>query len=305
MKRKIISIDEKKCTGCGQCIPDCPEGALQLIEGKARLVSDLFCAGLGACIGTCPEGAIAVIEREAVPYDEWTVMKNIAPQGAAVIQAHLEHLAGHGQTGFYNQAIEYLIENDIPIPDHKAPERKSAPASPCGTHPAAGRMGEGVCHPEPQDPLPFASCPGSAPRSIPRGGRYGLPRQPAGGTTGSELRQWPVQLALLNPAAPYFDNADLLISADCVPFAYPGFHAEFLKGRILIIFCPKLDADIEGYITKLAAIFTQHTIRTITLLHMEVPCCSGVRYVVDKALAKAGVTIPIDEKTVTIEGKIQ
>ncbi len=118
MKRKIISIDEKKCTGCGQCIPDCPEGALQLIEGKARLVSDLFCDGLGACIGTCPEGAISVIEREAEAYDEKAVMATIVRQGKAVIKAHLEHLIGHGQKALYDTAIEYLIENTIPIPDH-------------------------------------------------------------------------------------------------------------------------------------------------------------------------------------------
>ena len=166
-------------------------------------------------------------------------------------------------------------------------------------------MGEGVCPPEPHTPHPSATCPGSAARSIPRGGQRGCHASPAVETTGIELRQWPVQLALLNPAAPYFDNADLLISADCVPFAYPGFHAGFLRGRILIIFCPKLDSDIEGYIAKLAAIFTQHTIKSITLLHMEVPCCGGVRYVVDKALAKAGVTIPVDEKTVTIEGTVE
>jgi NAD-dependent dihydropyrimidine dehydrogenase PreA subunit len=305
MKRKIISIDDRKCTGCGQCIPDCPEGALQLIEGKARLVSDIFCDGLGACIGTCPEGAISVIEREAVPYDEKIVMENIVKQGSSVIKAHLEHLAGHGQTAFYNQAIEYLIEYDIAIPDHTAPERRKATPPPCGVHPMAGRMGEGVCPPEPHAPHLPAVCPGSAAMSIPRNGRSGMPRQPTGGTTGSELRQWPVQLALLNPAAPYFDNADLLVSADCVPFAYPGFHAEFLRGRILIIFCPKLDSDIDGYIAKLAAIFKQHTIKSITLLHMEVPCCGGVRYVVDKALEMAGVKIPVEEKTVTIEGGVE
>ena len=306
MKRKIISIDEKKCTGCGQCIPDCPEGALQMIDGKARLVSDLFCDGLGGCIGTCPEGAISVVEREAVPYDEKTVMENITKQGASVIKAHLEHLAGHGRTASYNEAIEYLIENDIPLPDHTPPERRKASTLPPGmVHPMAGRTGEGICHPEPHAPHPFAGCPGSAARSIPRDGSRAGPRQPVGGTTTSELRQWPVQLALLNPAAPYFDNADILISADCVPFAYPGFHAEFLQGRILIIFCPKLDSDIEGYIKKLAEIFVQHTIQSITLLHMEVPCCSGVRYVVDKALARAGVTIPVEEKTVTIEGEVE
>jgi len=302
MKRKIISIDEKKCTGCGQCIPDCPEGALQLIDGKARLVSDLFCDGLGACIGTCPEGAITVVEREAVPYDERAVMATIVPQGNPVIRAHLEHLGGHDQIAFYNQAIEYLIENGISIPDHTGPTRKDKPASPCSGHPPAGRMGEGgVCHTGPHESHPFASCPGSAARSIPRERGMG-PRQPAGGTSASELRQWPVQLSLLNPSAPYFDNADLLVSADCVPFAYPGFHAEFLKGKILIIFCPKLDADIEGYVEKLAAIFTGHTIKSITLLHMEVPCCGGVRYIVDKALAKAGIPIPVEEITITIDG---
>ena len=131
------------------------------------------------------------------------------------------------------------------------------------------------------------------------------PRQPSGDAGTSELRQWPVQLALQNPAAPYFDNANLLISADCVPFAYANFHAEFLRDRILIMFCPKLDQDIDGYIEKLAAIFSQHTIKSILLVHMEVPCCGGVGYVVDKALTKAGVTIPIEEKTITIDGKLK
>jgi NAD-dependent dihydropyrimidine dehydrogenase PreA subunit len=303
MKRKIISIDETKCTGCGQCIPDCPEGALQLIEGKARLVSDLSCDGLGACIGTCPEGAISIIEREAVPYDEKAVMANIAKQGAAVIKAHLEHLAGHGQTGYYNQAVEYLIEQTIPIPDHAAPARKTGACS-CGSgNPQAGRMGEGGCPPAPLSPHSFAGCPGSAARSIARTPATGGPRQPSG-TTASELRQWPVQLALLNPAAVYFENADLLISADCVPFAYPGFHTDLLSGKILIIFCPKLDADIEAYIEKLAEIFTRHTIKSITVARMEVPCCGGVRHVVEKALEKTGKKIPLVEKTITINGEI-
>jgi len=301
MKRKIISIDELKCTGCGQCIPDCPEGALQLIDGKARLVSDLSCDGLGACIGTCPEGAITVIEREAVPYDERTVMETIAKQGAPVIKAHLEHLAGHGQTEYYNEAIEYLIENNIGIPDHAGP--KAPEPVPFGTRTARTAPLK-VCHAGPHEPNPFAGCPGSAARSISHAEPHTGPRQPSG-TGPSELRQWPVQLALLNPSAPYFDNADLLVSADCVPFAYPGFHEEFLKGRILIIFCPKLDADIDGYIEKLAAIFKEHTIKSIMLLHMEVPCCGGVRYVVEKALAQAGVRIPVEERTITINGRLE
>ena len=288
-----------------------PGGALQLIDGKARLVSDLFCDGLGACIGTCPEGAISVVEREAAPYDENAVMDTIVKQGVPVIKAHLEHLAGHGQVALYDQAVEYLIENGIPIPDHsppvRAPRKRIAPGgqkppgeyqSPQGTGPQAPSAG--MCHGGSGGPGPFAGCPGSAARTIPHSG----PRQPVGGTTESELRQWPVQLKLLNPAAPYFDNADLLISADCVPFAYAGFHTELLRNRIVIIFCPKLDSDIDGYITKLSEIFFRHTIKSITVAHMEVPCCSGVRYVVDRALEKAGKTIPITERTITIEGGV-
>ena len=302
MKRKIISIDETTCTGCGQCIPDCPEGAIQLIDGKARLVSDLFCDGLGACIGTCPEGAISVTEREAAPYDESAVMEKIVKQGPAVIKAHLEHLASHNQVPFYNLAIEYLLENDIPVPDHVPPKRNAATSPSC--RPLAGRMGEGiVCEDEPHTIHPFASCPGSAARSIPRAHGTG-PRQPVAGASGSELRQWPVQLSLLNPEAPYFENADLLIAADCVPFAYAGFHSDLLRGRIVIIFCPKLDPDIEGYVRKLAEIFSRHAIRSITVAHMEVPCCSGVRYVVDRALEKAKKKIPVEEKTITIEGNV-
>jgi len=302
MKRKIISIDEKKCTGCGQCIPDCPEGALQLIEGKARLVSDLSCDGLGACIGTCPEGAISVVEREAAPYDERAVIATIARQGQPVVKAHLEHLSTHGEIAYYDQAVEYLVENGILIPEHTPPERKNVPPATGTARPVAGRTGEGICHPEPHAAHPFAGCPGAAARSI-------TPHPPGSGeqfpaTTASELRQWPVQLALLNPRAQYFENADLLVSADCAPFAYPGFHTALLKGRILIIFCPKLDADMEGYIDKLAEIFRLHTIKSITIARMEVPCCGGIRYVVDKALAKAGKQIPVTEKIVNIQGDL-
>ena len=282
MKRKIISIDEDKCTGCGQCIPDCPEGALQIIDGKARLVSDLFCDGLGACIGTCPEGAISVIEREAMPYDEKTVMENIVRQGAPVIRAHLEHLLGHRQKDLYNEAIEYLKERSLAIPGHYSP----------------------VCHPQPEHAghSPFATCPGSASRSITRTTSV-VNRQPSE-KKESELRQWPVQLKLLHPDAPYFENADLLISADCVPFAYAGFHADFLRDKILIMFCPKLDTDIDGYIGKLAEIFSRHEIKSITIVHMEVPCCGGVRYVVDQALERSEKKIPVMEKTITVQGEV-
>ncbi|RQD82328.1 MAG: 4Fe-4S dicluster domain-containing protein [Methanocalculus sp. MSAO_Arc2] len=278
MRRNIIRIDEDLCTGCGQCIPDCPEGALQLIEGKARLVSDLFCDGLGACIGTCPEGAISVIEREAEPYDEWAVMRMIVSQGEAVISAHLAHLAMHDQMDLYQQAIVYLQEHDIPIPYHEEGPQQS------------------LCDP--------ADCPGAATRSI-SPDEYAGEETSIPSDTGSELRQWPVQLRLINPAAPCFDNADLLVSADCVPFAYRNFHADFLKNRILVIFCPKLDADIEGYTQTMAEIVTYHTLRSILVVHMEVPCCSGLRYVVERALEEAGVDMPIEEMTITIEGGVR
>ena len=300
MKRKIISIDDTKCTGCGQCIPDCPEGALQMIDGKARLVSDLVCDGLGACIGTCPEGAIGIVEREAVAYDEKAVMATIVPQGVPVIRAHLEHLIGHGQRNLYNKAIEYLIEHTIPIPEHE-----NSPALPKQTPaPAPGRgKPAGTCPHGPAGHHPFAAYPGSAARSIPRN-PHAEARMPDAGA-GSELRQWPVQLALLNADAPYFENADLLVSADCVPFAYPKFHSELLRDKILVIFCPKQDTGIDAYIEKMAAIFSRHTIKSITVAHLEVPCCGGVRDVVDKALEKSGKKIPVTDKTITIKGEIQ
>lgn len=281
MKRNIIMIDEKKCTGCGVCIPDCPEGALQMIEGKARLVSDLFCDGLGACIGTCPEGAISIIEREAGAYDEQAVMDTIVRQGPAVIAAHLEHLNSHGQIALYNEAIEFLIEHFIPIPDHEIAERRPASAE--------------------SRPSPFAGCPGAATQRIAREERPGpVPSE----RPGSELRQWPVQLKLLNPAAPYFDEADLLIAADCVPFAYANFHQDFLRDKIVIIFCPKLDTDIDEYFTKLAEILSLHTITSITVVHMEVPCCSGVKSVLDQAIKRSGKMIPVKEYTVSLQGEV-
>ena len=288
MKRKIISIDEEKCTGCGLCIPDCPEGALQILEGKARLVSDLFCDGLGACIGICPEGAIEIIEREAGAYDEKAVMNKIVRQGDPVITAHLEHLISHGETHLYREAIEYLRDHHIPVPPHRQATENHE------------RIGKGIEHDEGHlGTHPFAGCPGSAARSIQRD-NHTVHKQSV-----SELRQWPVQLRLLNPRSQYFDGADLLIAADCVPFAYADFHADFLRGKVVIIFCPKLDADIDEYVSKLAEILSLHTIHTITVLHMEVPCCSGVRYVLDRAMVQSGKKIPVQEFTITIEGQVK
>jgi len=275
MKRSIITIDEDKCNGCGLCVPDCPEGALQVIDGKVRLVSDLFCDGLGACLKTCPEGALTVEEREAESYSERRVMENVVKHGANVIKAHLHHLKEHGEIKYLREAVEYLQEKGIPIPHH---EEASQAGQPCG-------------------------CPGSAAMDM----RERNPQKDAGGLQApveSELRQWPVQLKLLNPAAPYFDGAHLLLAADCVPFAYGNFHRDFLFNRIVIMFCPKLDPYIEEYVDKVAAIFSMHEIKSITVARMEVPCCGGVNVVLERAMVKAGKQVPVRETVIGIRGNI-
>jgi ferredoxin len=285
MKRKIINIDHELCNGCGECLPNCPEGALQLIDGKVRLVSDLFCDGLGACIGTCPLGAIYVEEREAEPYDELKVMANIASQGANVIHAHLAHLAAHNEQHYLKQAQEYLREKGIPLPSPKA-------ASAC-------------CPSKPEATVPeFQGCPDSQMHDR-RGheAHESLSGRPAG-SLPSELQTWPLQLQLLNPQASFFDNADLLIVADCVPFAYASFHNDFLKGKVPIIFCPKLDRTIDQYLAKLASIFQLHPVRSLHIVHMEVPCCSGTAALTRQSLAASGKDIPIHEYTISLQGKL-
>jgi ferredoxin len=273
MKRQIITIDDNKCTGCGNCITGCPEGALQIIDNKARLVSDLFCDGLGACIGTCPEAAIIIEEREAEPYDEKTVMANIVKQGANTIKAHLKHLEDHGENTFLAQAKAYLTEHGFEIPSTKCNEEDSA----CG---CAGGAAKTFTKPETKPAAAFA------------------------GMVESELRQWPVQLHLINPNAEYFDNADLLISSDCVPYACGDYHRKFLKGKIVITFCPKLDKDIDRYIDKLAEIFTRHTIKSLSIVRMEVPCCGGTELIVQKAIEKAGKTQMVKLTIVSLQGEI-
>lgn len=273
-KRKIININEKKCNGCGLCIPNCPEGALQIIDGKARLVSDLFCDGLGACIGHCPEGAITIEEREAQVYDERKVMDNIVKQGKNVIKAHLKHLKEHKQTGLLNQALAYLKEKGIESPLAEGPVEK--PVLPCG-------------------------CPGTKVVDFRKDGAVVKKAQVARGQI-SELRQWPVQIMLVPAHAPYLDGADLLISADCVPFAYADFHEELLKGKILLVGCPKLD-DIRVYAQKLGEIFKQRDIKSVTYAYMEVPCCFGLVEVIKSAIADSGKNIPFQEVTISIKGE--
>ncbi len=271
MKRDVIRINEDKCTGCGDCITGCPEGALQVIDGKARLISDLFCDGLGACIGTCPQGAIEIKKREAEPYDEYKVMENIVKAGPNVIKAHLQHLQEHGEEGFLNQAIEFLKDKNLDIPEYE--EKPLA----CG-------------------------CPGSMMQDLSENKSGIEDKSPI--NVRPELKNWPVQLQLLNPNAPYLKNADLLIAADCAPFAYANFHQRFLKDKVLIIFCPKLDQTIDQYVDKLALIFEKQDIKSISIVHMEVPCCSGIGIIVQRALEKAQKNIIIKDYTISINGEI-
>ncbi len=267
IRRKIIRIDEEKCTGCGDCIPNCPEGALQVIDGKARLVSDLFCDGLGACIGHCPVGAITVEEREAEPYDERKVIERIVAQGPNVLRAHLDHLRDHGADDYLHEALDYLREHDIPVPE-----------------------------PEPAS----SGCPGARAMCLePAGATEGEPS----GRAVSRLRHWPVQIALVAPIAPFLDGADVVVVADCVPFAYANLHEDFLKGRAVLVGCPKLD-DAEAHIKKLAAIFEHNGIRSIEVVHMEVPCCFGMVRVAQEALQRCGKDLPLQTTKIGIGGEV-
>ncbi len=278
MKRKIIKIDEEKCNGCGLCIPDCPEGALQMIDGKARLVSDLFCDGLGACIGNCPQGAIKVVEREALPYDERRVMEeNIINAGANTIKAHLKHLFDHGEFGYYDTAVAVLKEHNLPVPQIEE--------KPQGC--AAGQ------------------CPGSSSMDFKEVYKSHAPVETGAHRQPSELQTWPTQLQLMHPMAGYLKNADLLIAADCAPFAYANFHQDFLKGKVLINFCPKLDQTIDHYIEKLTTILKHNNINSITIVRMEVPCCGGMEMLLRQAIAKAGADLEPEVKIITIKGDLK
>ena len=227
--RKIIDIDESKCTGCGECIPACPEGALQIIDGKARLISDLFCDGLGACIGDCPENAISVEEREAAPYDERKVMENIVKQGENVIKAHLEHLSDHGQEDYLVEARSFLKEKGI---DVSLDDKLDYGTGASDNH--------------------FSGCPGARVMDFTEKNNISTV-----GTSHAKnisyLRQWPVQLMLVPVNASYLKGADLLISADCVPFACADFHEDFLRGRVVLVGCPKFN-DVQVYQNKITQI---------------------------------------------------
>jgi Pyruvate/2-oxoacid:ferredoxin oxidoreductase delta subunit len=243
--RKVIHIDEERCDGCGECVTGCAEGAIAIINGKARLIGETYCDGLGVCLGHCPQGAITMEEREAEAFDK------------VKTREHLERLRN----------------------------RKSGPG-----------------------PLPLAAtphqCPGSMTRSL-----GGGPAMVAAGVHDvmnpqrSELKNWPVQLTLVPPSAPYFRQADILLVADCVPFACADFHRRFLRGKPVIIGCPKLDRA-EFYVQKLAEIVRTAQPRSLSVVHMEVPCCSGLTRIAQHALGTAESNTPLTDVTVSIGGEV-
>lgn len=273
MERKIINIDEEKCTGCGDCIPNCPEGAIQIIDEKARLISDLFCDGLGACIGHCPEGAITIEEREARPYDEEMVMENIVKQGDNTIRAHLNHLKEHGETEFLRQAHCFLEEKGIDFKMDKEPVEH---------HQGGG-------------------CPGARAMSFAQADSKEGTEE---GNRPSQLNHWPIQLHLVSPLAPQFQGKDVLLAADCVAYTVGDFHKDFLKGKSLTIACPKLDSGKEVYIEKLRAFIDHAKINTLTVMTMEVPCCSGLVYLAEEALRSSERHIPLKHITVSLKGEV-
>ena len=238
----VVKIDEEKCNGCGLCIPNCAEGALQIVDGKAKLVSDKFCDGLGACLGHCPQDAITIIERNAEDFDE------------KAVEIHL----------------------------HK---------------------GKSIPEPQPKpEPVPFMGCPSSMAMHF-KPSESRVEPNPVSPQV-SMLSQWPVQLKLVPINAPYFQNADFLVVADCVPFAYPNFHQDFLKGKVVVVGCPKLD-DIQYYKEKLTEIFKTNTIKSVTVPYMEVPCCFGLVKATEDAIAASGKKIPLKKVKIGIRGEIK
>jgi Pyruvate/2-oxoacid:ferredoxin oxidoreductase delta subunit len=243
--RKIVKIDEDKCDGCGACVLNCAEGAIRVVDGKARVVSDSLCDGLGACLGTCPRGALTIEERPAEAFDP-AAAEAAAPAGGA-----------------------------------KAPE-------PSG----------------PDEPL-ACGCPGTMMRTLDRSPATGAdeaarPRA----ARASRLGQWPVQLALLPPAGDIWQDAEVLIAADCAAYAMGDFHDRLLDGRTLAVACPKLD-DTRPYVEKLAAVFRGNDVRRVTVARMEVPCCGGLETTVREALRRAEKPIPLDVVVVNVGGRVQ
>ena len=261
MKRKIVRIDQEKCTGCGLCVDACHEGALELVDGKARLMSESYCDGLGNCLPECPAGAITIEERDAADFDEGAVKKQMETAKA------------------------------------KSTEKPGSEAS-CGCGGA-----ESASAPEDVPEKLACGCPGTSARLIERGEcAHGAAAPQQATAPESQLRQWPCQIKLVPVNAPYLDNADLLVAADCTAYAHANIHSDFMRGRITLIGCPKLD-DTD-YAEKLTEILKAHEIRSIKVLRMEVPCCGGIVNAVKQALIDSGRMIPWGVVTIGADGRI-
>jgi NAD-dependent dihydropyrimidine dehydrogenase PreA subunit len=279
MKRKVIQIVEEKCTGCGECVSGCAEGALQIIDGKARLISDMLCDGLGACIGVCPEGAIEIIEREAEPYNESIVMENMVKQGKNTVIAHMKHLKDHNMHDYLKQAVSFLIENKSKLTfnvDEVIREVHFYNSN--GEH----------------------ACPGA--KTI----QFNKDTDNIINNTDqpSELRQWPIQMHLISPVAPYFKNADVLLAADCVAYSVGNFHSKYLKNKRIAVACPKLDSNQDVYVDKLVRLINESKINTLTVMIMEVPCCSGLLRLVQMALQHAESVVPVKMIKISLQGDV-
>lgn len=257
--RKIVHIDEDKCDGCGACVPGCAEGAIQVIDGKARLVSEVYCDGLGACLGHCPRGAITIEERPAEPFNEQAVR-------------------------------EYLATKEAETPRAPQPASSSCPS-------AAVRVLDTA---NPPHPMTEGGCPGTALRQFQAAAMAADTSRQA---EPSALGHWPVQLRLVPPGAPFLKRADLLVCADCVPFAVPDFHRRYLAGRAVLVGCPKLD-DIQAYRHKLAQIFAEAQPRSVTVLRMEVPCCAALAHAVIEARDASAPHLSVQVDTIGIRGHI-
>ncbi|MCU0457969.1 MAG: 4Fe-4S binding protein [Bacteroidales bacterium] len=312
MQRDIIKIDEEKCNGCGLCVPNCHEGALQVIDGKVRLVSELMCDGLGACIGYCPEGAITIEKREAEPYDEIAVISEMVTKGANTVIAHLKHLKDHHEYGYLEEGTTWLevhsgeLAFDLAdvltaVNGSNNPVKKGEPGNKHQHHNQNQGHSQGHQHQhQHQHQHHGGGCPGSAERVIAPAPLFTA----SGSEAPSQLTHWPVQMHLINPNSPVYRGADLLLAADCVAFSLGSFHSRFLKGKALAIACPKLDHGTETYVDKLTIMIDTARVNTITIMMMEVPCCGGLIQMVRAAMARASRKVPVKTIIVSIDGKI-
>ena len=240
VNRKIIEINEELCDGCGQCIPSCAEGALEIVDGKAKLVADFYCDGLGACLGECPNGALRVVEREADEFDEVAV----------------------------EERLESIAKEETP------------------------------------QVIPMTSgCPSAQLKSFAQPAAQQEASESAQGSAPSELTHWPVQINLVPPHAPFLKGADLLVAADCTPVAYPNFHRDFLRGKAVMVGCPKFD-DVEGYIQKFAEIFRTADLHSVSVVVMEVPCCQGLPIILEKGMKAAGKKVRMEKVVISARGEV-